>query len=202
MPTHSNAPLTVSPSKGTHLPPHMLPEEGLRIRLRFFANESPYLRRLLPGTNMASFENQIESTATCIPRPMARARARHTSHLNVARCGCRACPGEGRGLALPCFSLSISPHFPPRPSAPVRPAPWQIRLVSLCRLFRHPPAGPSASRPARAWQLRLVSLCPLVRRASNPSCTASLQAQAGRKKRDGQFKANQTPEANGGLRSQ
>ena len=104
MPTHSNAPLTVSPSKGTHLPPHMLPKEGLRIRLRFFANESPYLRRLLPGTNMASFENQIESTATCphahptrapLPEPVegptppgSNARCSPAA----ARCGCRACP--------------------------------------------------------------------------------------------------------------
>ncbi len=87
----------------------------------------------------------------------------------AARCGCRACPA-------PCFPLSVSGHSSPGPSAPIRPAPWQLRLVPLCRRFPRPPAGPSAPRPASAWQLRLVSLCRLVRRASNPSCTASLQA--------------------------
>ena len=51
--------------------------------------------------------------------------------------GCRACPA-------PCFPLSVSRHSSPGPSAPIRPAPWQIRLVSLCRLFPRPPAGPSA----------------------------------------------------------
>ena len=91
-----------------------------------------------------------------------------------------------------CFPLSISGHLSPRPSTPVRLAPWQIRLVPLCRLFRRPPTGPSDHRPASAWQIRFVSLCRLVRRRSNPSCAASLQERAGRKKRDGQFKATQT----------
>ena len=95
-------------------------------------------------------------------------------------------------LATTCFPLSISGHFSPRPSASVRLAPWQIRLVPLCRLFRRPPTGPSDHRPASAWQIRLVPLCRLVRRRSNPSCAASLQERAGRKKRDGQFKATQT----------
>ena len=94
----------------------------------------------------------------------------------AARCGCRACPGEGRGPALPCFPLSISGHLSPRPSASVRLAPWQTRLVPLCRRFRRPPTGPSDHRPASAWQIRLVSLCRLVRRASIPSCAASPQA--------------------------
>ena len=93
----------------------------------------------------------------------------------LPRCGCRA-------WALPCFPLSVSRHFPPRPSAHVRPAPCQIRLVPLFRPFQHPPAGPLAPHPVRAWQIRLVSLCRLVRRASIPSCTASLQARTSRKK--------------------
>ena len=129
-------------------------------------------------------------------------------------------PRSTRALAdTTCSPLSIAGHFPPRPSASVRPAPWQIRLVPLCRLFRRPPTGPSDHRPASAWQIRLVPLCRLVRRPptgpsdhrpasawqirlvplcrlvrrrSNPSCAASLQARAGRKKRDGQFKATQT----------
>ena len=83
---------------------------------------------------------------------------------------------EGAGPALPCFPLSIPGHLSPRPSASVRPAPWQIRLVPLCRLFRRPPTRPSAPRPASAWQIRLVLLCRLVRRASTPSCAASPQA--------------------------
>ncbi len=87
----------------------------------------------------------------------------------AARCGCRACPA-------PCFPLSVSGHPSPRPSASVRLAPGQIRLVPLCRRFRRAPAGPSDHRPASAWQIRFVSLCPLVQVRSNPSCTASSQA--------------------------
>ena len=97
-------------------------------------------------------------------------------------------PPEGAGRALPpclpataCFPLSISHHFSPRPSAPVRPAPWQIRVVPLCRLFRRPPAGPSDHPSARAWQIRLISLCRLVWRASNSSCAGLFHACPGRK---------------------
>ena len=104
----------------------------------------------------------------------------------AARCGCRACPAH-----LPCFPLSISGHFSPRPSTSVRPAPYQIRLVPPFRPFQHPPAGPSAPHPARAWQIRLVSLCRLVRRASIPSCAAPPQARRSRKRRAAPFKANQ-----------
>ncbi len=114
--------------------------------------------------------------------PFTRAAGRRRCRLALPPC-----------LPAPtCFPLSISGHLSPRPSTPVRLAPWQIRLVPLCRLFRRPPTGPSDHRPASAWQIRFVSLCRLVRRRSNPSCAASLQARAGRKKRDGQFKATQT----------
>ncbi len=109
------------------------------------------------------------------------------------------CQGVGAGPALPCFPLSISGHLSPRPSASVRPAPCQIRLVPLFRPFQHPPAGPSAPHPVRAWQIRLVSLCRLVRRASIPSCTASLQARAAGKSRahhSSQFKPNPPPQPN------
>ena len=102
------------------------------------------------------------------------------------------CQGVGAGWALPCFPLSVSRHFPPRPSAHVRPAPCQIRLVPLFRPFQHPPAGPLAPHPVRACQIRLVSLCRLVRRASIPSCAVSLQARRSRKKRATLFKAIQT----------
>ena len=120
--------------------------------------------------------------------------------LNAARCGCRACPGEGRGLALPCFPLSISGHLSPRPSASVRLAPWQIRLVPLCRRFRRPPAGPSDHRPASAWQIRLVSLCRLVRRASIPSCAASPQAgPAGKNAQHNSKQVNWSPAERGGM---
>ncbi len=96
-------------------------------------------------------------------------------------------------LALPCFPLSVCGDPPASPSAPLRRRDPQIRLVPLCRLFRHPPAGPSAPRPARAWQIRLVSLCRLVHRASNPSCAAFPQARAAGKSRahhSAQFKPN------------
>ena len=109
------------------------------------------------------------------------------------------CQGVGAGPALPCFPLSISGHLSPRPSASVRLAPCQIRLVPLFRPFQHPPAGPSAPHPVHAWQIRLVSLCRLVRRASIPSCTASLQARAAGKSRahhSSQFKPNPPPPPN------
>ncbi len=108
--------------------------------------------------------------------------------------------GVGAGLALPCFPLSISGHLSPRPSASVRLAPWQIRLVPLCRRFRRPPAGPSDHRPASAWQIRLVSLCRLVRRASIPSCAAS--PQAGPAGKNAQHNSKQVnPPERGGVRA-
>ena len=55
-------------------PAHIPPEEGPRIRLRFFADESPYLRRLFPGTISGPFENQIESVAACIRLSLGRGR--------------------------------------------------------------------------------------------------------------------------------
>ena len=91
------------------------------------------------------------------------------------------CQGVGAGPALPCFPLSISGHLSPKPSTSVRLAPWQIRLVPLCRPFPTPSSRAVRPRPASAWQIRLVSLCRLVRRASIPSCTASLQARRSRK---------------------
>ncbi len=96
-------------------------------------------------------------------------------------------------LATTCFPLSISGHFSPRPSASVRLAPWQIRLVPLCRPFRRPPTGAVNPRPGHAWQIRFVSLCRLVQRGSNPSCAASLQARAGRKFAHTLFRSNQIP---------
>ena len=92
-------------------------------------------------------------------------------------------------LPLPCFPLSISRHFSPGPTAPVRPAPSQIRLVPLFRPFQLPPAGPSAPHPARACQIRLVFLCRLVRRASNPSWTAFPQAR--RREKNAQHNSTQ-----------
>ena len=105
------------------------------------------------------------------PPPSPSPQAKAAGRLRVRPLLKRRCR-----LALPCFPLSISRHFPPGPTAPVRPAPWQIRLVPLFRPFQLPPAGPSAPHPARACQIRLVPLCRLVRRASNPSWTAFPQA--------------------------
>ena len=113
---------------------------------------------------------QRTTTACCGPTSTAQSPAVALPPLGVGA------EPAGRGPALPCFPLSISGHLSPRPSASVRLAPWQIRLVPLCRRFRRPPAGPSDHRPASAWQIRLVSLCRLVRRASIPSCAASPQA--------------------------
>ena len=81
-------------------------------------------------------------------------------------------------LPATCFPLSDSRHSSPRPSAHVRPAPYQIRFVPIFRPFQRPPDGPSALHPAHAWQLRLVSLCRLVRRASIPSWIPFPQARA------------------------
>ena len=128
------------------------------------------------------------------------------------RCGCRACPkgGPPQG-AVPLQRPNPPPgpnpqakaagrlvslcRFPaifrPGPRPHVRPAPCQIRLVSLFRPFQHPPAGPSAPHPGHAWQIRLVSLCRLVRRASIPSCAAPPQARAGRKTALTLFRSNQ-----------
>ena len=47
-----------------------------------------------------------------------------------------ACPAR-----LPCFPLSVSGHIPPRPSASVRLAPWQIRLSSFFSTVSTPPSG-------------------------------------------------------------
>ena len=105
-------------------------------------------------------------------------RLRQPLQPNAARCWCRACPGEGRGRALPCFPLSVCGDPPTRPSPHLRRRGPHIRLVPLFQPFQHPPAGPSAPRPTRAWQIRLVSLCRLVHRASNPSWTAFPQARA------------------------
>ncbi len=116
------------------------------------------------------------------------------------RAAAQRCQGVGAGPALPCFPLSISRHLSPRPSASVRLAPWQIRLVPLCRRFRRPPAGPSDHRPASAWQIRLVSLCRLVRRASIPSCAASPQAgPAGKNAKHNSKQVN--PPERGGMRA-
>ena len=111
---------------------------------------------------------------------------------------------EGAGRALPCFPLSVCGGPPATPSGPLRRRDPHIRVVPLCRLFRHPPARPSAPRPAHAWQIRLVSLCRLVHRASNPSCAAFPQARAVGKSRThhlAQFKPNprrgSTPQAAG-----
>ena len=109
--------------------------------------------------------------------------ARRTSTPHASDSRCRPTPQARAAGRLPCFPLSKSRHFPPGPSPHLRPAPSQIRFVSLCRLFRRPPAGPSAPRLARAWQIRLVSLCPLVHRTSNPSCAAFPQARAAGKER-------------------
>ena len=101
-----------------------------------------------------------------------------------------------RGWPPALFPFVEIPPFSARALAHLRPAPSQIRFVSLCRLFPRPPAGPSAPRPARAWQIRLVSLCPLVHRASNPSWTAFPQARAAGKSRthdSAQLKPNLPP---------
>ena len=124
-------------------------------------------------------------------------RLRQPLQPNAARCWCRACPGEGRGRALPCFPLSVCGDPTAMPSAPLRRRGPQIRLVPLFQPFQHPPAGPLAPRPARAWQIRLVSLCRLVHLGSNPICAAFPQARAAGKSRthhSAQFKPNPPPQ--------
>ena len=137
MPTRTRVPLTLSLSKGPHLPP---------------------LRSPTP---------------------------RHE--------GAEPAPAKCRGLALPCFPLSVCGDPPAMPSAPLRRRGPHIRLVPLCRLVPTPPSGALGPRPARAWQIRLVSLCRLVHRASNPICAAFPQARAAGKSRthhSAQFKPN------------
>ena len=104
----------------------------------------------------------------------------------AARCGCRACPGEGRGLALPGCNLFPFVDFSPFSTQAVGPRSARALSDTTCFLFVDfsdaPQQGRRPTRPARAWQIRLVSLCRLVQRGSNPSCTASLQARRSRKK--------------------
>ena len=71
-------------------------------------------------------------------------RLRQPLQPNAAGCGCRACPGEGRGIALPCFPLSVCGDPPTMPSPHLRRRGPHIRLVPLFQPFQHPPAGPSA----------------------------------------------------------
>ena len=126
-----------------------------------------------------------------LPPPIAAAAQRRTLRVQGL-----PCQGVGAGPAppLPCFPLSISGHPSPRPSASVRLAPWQIRLVPLCRRFRRPPAGPSDHRPASAWQIRLTTLplstCPS---RLNPKLRRVAPGRTSRKKRTAQFKASQSP---------
>ncbi len=127
-------------------------------------------------------------TRTRVPLTLSLSKGPHLPpptalQPNAAGCGCRACPGEGRGIALPCFPLSVCGDPPTMPSPHLRRRGPHIRLVPLFQPFQHPPAGPSAPHPARAWQIRLVSLCRLVHLASNPICAAFPQARAAGKSR-------------------
>ena len=132
------------------------------------------------------------STPTLPPCPPTRARPqssfpRRQENLDASRLQ--------QPPRLPCFPLSESHLFPPRPSAHVRTAASQIRFVPLFRPFQHPQRGPRPLIRPRAWHIRLVSLCPLVRRASNPSCAGLFQAQAAPKKHSAQFNSIQTAPA-------
>ena len=163
-----------------------------RKRATFLRRPNPPLQPNLPQAEGAGRALLPPPPSPHPLRPLPYPHAQPTSQCRPKSPPWRLPPqGVGAGPALPCFPLSISRHFSPRPSASVRLAPWQIRLVPLCRLFRRPPAEPSDRHPVRAWQRRLVSLCRLVRRASIPSCAASPQAGPAGKKRAAQFKASQ-----------
>ena len=165
-------PLTLSLSKGVS----RTPAHSAAIVLPAQAGEP---RPCLPGESRGVFplSGAASRSGGCAPSYQKTSEGGWGGPTNVAM-PTQVSPWP---LPLPCFPLSISGHFPPRSSAPVRLAPWQIRLVPLCRLFRRPPTGPSDHRPASAWQIRLVPLCRLVRRASIPSCAGLFQAQAARK---------------------
>ena len=77
------------------------------------------------------------------PQPRATTPSAPNSHSSPTTYGVGAGHALLQGLpCLPCFPLSESGHFSPRPSAHVRPAPSQIRFVPLFRPFQHPQRGP------------------------------------------------------------
>ncbi len=150
----------------------------------------PTIRRSCEGRDLAPVKGESRGVS-----PLARGLGDVPPVMKKTSEGGRvgptnvAMPAQVLPLPLPCFPLSISRHFSPGPTAPVRPAPWQIRLVPLFRPFQLPPTGPSAPHPARAWQIRLVPLCRLVRRATNPSWRAFPQAR--RREKDAQHNSKQ-----------
>ena len=153
----------------------------------------PTIRRSCEGRDLAPVKGESRGVS-----PLARGLGDVPPVMKKTSEGGRvgptnvAMPAQVLPLPLPCFPLSISRHFSPGPTAPVRPAPWQIRLVPLFRPFQLPPAGPSAPHPARAWQIRLVPLCRLVRRAYKPKLESVSSGTEEGKKRAAQFKAIQT----------
>ena len=101
---------------------------------------------------------------------------------------------EGAGLAPAC-DLSPFVHFGQFFTQAIGLHSARALPDTTCSPLSTLPAPPNRRRrtlPGHAWQIRFVSLCRLVQRRSNPSCAASLQARAPRKKRDGQFNATQT----------
>ena len=110
----------------------------------------------------------------------------------AARCGCRACPGEGRGLALRLVSLCrfrAILHRGPRP--PFGSRLGRYDLSPFVDVSDAPQRGrPTTDRPVPG-SYGSSPFVHLSRSRSNPSCTAPLPGRTGRKKRDGQFKASQ-----------
>ena len=150
---------------------------GFGFDFVFFANESPYLRRLLPGTNMASFEIRSNPPLLASPAPWHAPEPATPPTSTSQGVGAEPAPAKAGGSPclvslcrfLPIFRRGRRPPFGPRPrrydsflfvdfsDAPqrghpttVRPVPGRYDLSPFVDLSSAAQTQ-AAPRPPRHW---------------------------------------------------